>query len=80
MDDGLLACDKATALWCPYCRTRTPSFVKDSRATINGMIRRRRVCAVCNKRFTTLERTMMQTYGRLFVEVDADTDNWESTG
>ncbi|MGL4606833.1 MAG: transcriptional regulator NrdR [Eubacteriaceae bacterium] len=41
---------------CPYC-TFDESRVVDSRPTEDGaMIRRRRECAKCNKRFTTYER------------------------
>lgn len=41
---------------CPFCHS-TNDKVKDSRATDNGfVIRRRRTCLACNKRFTTFER------------------------
>ena len=40
---------------CPVCRNRT-NEVKDSRPSNNGSaIRRRRVCSVCQHRFTTHE-------------------------
>ena len=43
---------------CPYCR-KTDTRVLDSRVADDGSaIRRRRVCASCEKRFTTVE--MMQ--------------------
>ena len=41
---------------CPYCQT-TESKVLDSRSSEDGaVIRRRRECAACKKRFTTYER------------------------
>jgi len=42
---------------CPYCKELRTDKVIDSRATEGGaVIRRRRVCQACNKRFTTYER------------------------
>lgn len=42
---------------CPYCREINQDKVIDSRLSENGeVIRRRRVCISCNKRFTTKER------------------------
>ncbi len=38
---------------CPFCSGRN-SLVKDSRCS--GVVRRRRVCAECGEKFTTLER------------------------
>lgn len=38
---------------CPNCGARTD--VKDSRATQEGYIRRRRKCKNCTNRFTTIE-------------------------
>ena len=47
-------------LWtmrCPYCREINQDKVIDSRLSENGqVIRRRRLCTVCGKRFTTKER------------------------
>jgi len=80
MDDRYIVCDKAAALWCPVCQANRPSFVKDSRITNSGMIRRRRVCTICNTRFTTLERTVTRMHGRAYAVSDGDADNWESTG
>lgn len=43
---------------CPYCKELRSDKVIDSRATEGGaVIRRRRACLACNKRFTTYERT-----------------------
>lgn len=42
---------------CPYCKEQNEDKVIDSRATEGGkVIRRRRQCLKCNKRFTTYER------------------------
>lgn len=42
---------------CPYCKEQSQDKVIDSRATEGGkVIRRRRQCLNCNKRFTTYER------------------------
>jgi transcriptional repressor NrdR len=42
---------------CPYCREINQDKVIDSRLSENGqVIRRRRLCTVCGKRFTTKER------------------------
>jgi len=42
---------------CPYCREINQDKVLDSRLSENGqVIRRRRLCTRCNKRFTTKER------------------------
>ncbi|MFO0974251.1 MAG: transcriptional regulator NrdR [Phycisphaerae bacterium] len=42
---------------CPYCKEQNEDKVVDSRATDGGrVIRRRRQCTRCNKRFTTYER------------------------
>ena len=44
---------------CPYCR-HTDSRVLDSRATEDGTsIRRRRQCARCERRFTTIEQMQL---------------------
>ena len=44
---------------CPYCR-HTDSRVLDSRVTEDGSsIRRRRQCASCERRFTTLEQMQL---------------------
>ena len=41
---------------CPFCKAKD-SAVIDSRSSDDGFsIRRRRVCSVCGKRFTTFER------------------------
>ena len=45
---------------CPFCMSED-SQVKDSRTTEDGLaIRRRRVCSVCNARFTTFERVQLR--------------------
>lgn len=42
---------------CPYCKEQHCSKVIDSRATEGGaVIRRRRQCLACKRRFTTYER------------------------
>lgn len=42
---------------CPYCRETNQDKVIDSRLSENGeVIRRRRACISCGKRFTTKER------------------------
>ncbi len=42
---------------CPFCKEQRTDKVIDSRATEGGkVIRRRRVCEACGKRFTTYER------------------------
>jgi transcriptional repressor NrdR len=51
---------------CPYCREIDHDKVIDSRLSEAGeVIRRRRVCMACNKRFTTKER--IETEVRLIV-------------
>jgi transcriptional repressor NrdR len=41
---------------CPFCRNRGNRVI-DSRISADGaMIRRRRICAACKRRFTTYER------------------------
>jgi transcriptional repressor NrdR len=43
---------------CPYCKEVNDDKVIDSRLSEGGeVIRRRRVCMACGKRFTTKERT-----------------------
>ncbi|WP_412057986.1 transcriptional regulator NrdR [Bartonella sp. DGB2] len=45
---------------CPYCHSED-SQVKDSRSTEDGMvIRRRRICVACERRFTTFERVQLR--------------------
>jgi transcriptional repressor NrdR len=42
---------------CPFCKEQRSDKVIDSRAAENGtVIRRRRECEACSKRFTTYER------------------------
>ncbi|MFH1419561.1 MAG: transcriptional regulator NrdR [Planctomycetota bacterium] len=42
---------------CPFCKEHRQDKVIDSRATEGGtVIRRRRMCLACKKRFTTYER------------------------
>jgi transcriptional repressor NrdR len=42
---------------CPYCKEQRNDKVIDSRATEGGtVIRRRRVCLACDRRYTTYER------------------------
>ena len=49
---------------CPYCR-RTDTRVLDSRVADDGSsIRRRRVCAHCEKRFTTVELMQLMVLKR----------------
>jgi transcriptional repressor NrdR len=51
---------------CPYCKEQRTDKVVDSRATEGGaVIRRRRLCLACKKRFTTYER--IEETGRLLV-------------
>lgn len=45
---------------CPFCG-HEDTQVKDSRSTEDGAaIRRRRVCAACGQRFTTIERVQLR--------------------
>lgn len=49
---------------CPFCRT-TDSRVVDSRDADEGQaIRRRRACATCGRRFTTVETTVLAVVKR----------------
>ncbi len=49
---------------CPYCR-KTDTRVLDSRVADDGSsIRRRRVCASCEKRFTTVEQMQLMILKR----------------
>src|SRR5271155_5413617 len=41
---------------CPYCRTREDRVVDSRISGDGGTIRRRRMCASCERRFTTYER------------------------
>ena len=51
---------------CPYCKEQRNDKVIDSRATEGGtVIRRRRQCLSCNKRYTTYER--VEETGKLLV-------------
>ncbi len=51
---------------CPYCKEQRADKVIDSRATEGGtVIRRRRQCLSCNKRYTTYER--VEETGKLLV-------------
>lgn len=51
---------------CPYCKEQRSDKVIDSRATEGGaVIRRRRECVACNRRYTTYER--VEETGRLWV-------------
>ncbi len=50
---------------CPYCSS-LDTQVKDSRPTEDEKaIRRRRVCAACDRRFTTFERVQLRELGVL---------------
>lgn len=47
---------RGTSMYCPFCRN-TDTRVLDSRAAEDGCsIRRRRQCAECGRRFTTIEQ------------------------
>ncbi len=46
---------------CPYCGVVNQSRVLDTGPDQRGGIRRRRECEVCGKRFSTLERAIIQT-------------------
>ena len=49
---------------CPFCRN-TDTKVSDSRATEDGSaIRRRRVCPVCERKFTTVEQLVLTVVKR----------------
>lgn len=51
---------------CPYCKEQRADKVIDSRATEGGtVIRRRRQCLSCKKRYTTYER--VEETGKLLV-------------
>jgi transcriptional repressor NrdR len=51
--------DRRTAVRCPYCR-HADSRVVDSREADDGqLIRRRRSCPECGKRFTTVEEAVL---------------------
>jgi transcriptional repressor NrdR len=51
---------------CPYCKEQRTDKVIDSRATEGGIvIRRRRQCLSCKKRYTTYER--VEETGKLLV-------------
>jgi hypothetical protein len=65
--------DKSIAMRCPHCDEPRPSYVKDSRAA-HGTIRRRRVCSVCQQRFSTIERTIHVPARRPYA------DDWEASG
>ena len=41
---------------CPYCNCENTRVIDSRPAEDNSSIRRRRVCEVCNKRFTTYEK------------------------
>ena len=41
---------------CPFCNYENTRVIDSSPAEDNSSIRRRRVCDVCNKRFTTYEK------------------------
>ena len=44
---------------CPYCQNSDTKVI-DTRISDDGFsIRRRRVCQICHKRFTTVESTML---------------------
>jgi transcriptional repressor NrdR len=43
-------------MYCPFCKSKNTAVI-DSRETENGeVVRRRRICEDCDKRFTTYER------------------------
>jgi transcriptional repressor NrdR len=46
---------------CPFCRHRGNRVVDSRLSADGGMIRRRRACSSCHKRFTTYERVEEQT-------------------
>jgi len=59
---------------CPYCGN-TDTSVKDSRAIMAGtVIRRRRECTKCEKRFTTYER--IESELPLIIKKDARRENF----
>ena len=43
-------------MYCPYCQNPDTSVLESRLAEDNSVIRRRRVCDSCQKRFTTYER------------------------
>jgi transcriptional repressor NrdR len=56
--------DRRTAVRCPYCR-HADSRVVDSREADDGqLIRRRRSCPECGKRFTTVEEAVLAVVKR----------------
>lgn len=62
---------------CPYCKNAETRVV-DSRTTKNGIsIRRRRVCDICNKRFTTYEH--IEEFIPLVVKKDGRREKFSRT-
>lgn len=62
---------------CPYCKDARSDKVIDSRATEGGtVIRRRRECASCGRRFTTYER-VEETTKLLVVKKDGSRAPYE---
>lgn len=58
---------------CPYCNYENTRVIDSRPAEDNSSIRRRRVCDVCNKRFTTYEK--VETIPLIIVKKD---DNREA--
>lgn len=64
---------------CPYCKELRTDKVIDSRATEGGaVIRRRRMCLACNKRYTTYER-IEETTKLLVIKKDGARVPYERT-
>src|SRR5215207_4461219 len=61
---GFLEYERACRVRCPYCR-HPDSRVVDSREADDGaLIRRRRHCPECGKRFTTVEESVLAVVNR----------------
>ena len=53
-----------TTVHCPYCKNEDTKVLDSRVADDGGSIRRRRTCAACDRRFTTVEKMQLTVLKR----------------
>ncbi len=62
---------------CPFCNYENTRVIDSRPAEDNSSIRRRRVCDVCNKRFTTYEK--VETIPLIIIKKDNNREAYDRT-
>lgn len=60
---------------CPYCNHENTRVIDSRPAEDNNSIRRRRVCDICNKRFTTYEK--VETIPLIVIKKDNNRETYD---